>query len=164
MFVRTSLCALLLLLACQPEGGTVILPVSYQARCDGACEAPMSCLEIRDERICTRACGADADCTLGGTCAPEGLCVGETGRVADACGRDDDCHPGLSCYELPLGGFCTRPCAPGDPCPTEGENACIRLSNDAGTYCLRRCLDADHCGDGLQCTLLQNGAFSVCFP
>ena len=137
------------------ELGTVCSP-------DVECADTLVCKSLGGGGLCSLDCFSDAECELYGHCTA-GLCAWDFGLVGDSC-DDTPCHPGLDCLDTGQGAFCTRTCSYLAPCP-EGEGAlCVKLSNDAGTYCLKKCTSADECADELACMPLSAApTLSTCF-
>jgi len=156
-------------LACRTDG-------SLGACCDpeqAPCAPPLVCLDGGEgTAVCTATCDPDtgAGCPDGATCVAGpagGRCEQAGGVVGALCASASDCRTGLTCLDLGDYGVCTAACDAAQACPdTErvGKRLCVRLSHDAGTYCMRPCsADAD-CASPLRCTPVGDSGASVCFP
>lgn len=69
------------------------------------------------------------------------------GEVGAACLRSGDCQGGLYCEGLFTGGYCTRDCSAGNPCPDNSECFCLEDAGGECGYqiCLQSCVSTENC-------------------
>jgi len=141
-------------------------------RCDEErpCGDGLVCEPLSDVGVCMRDCLSDGDCPTGGVCwsergPVEGWCVRPGGLLGAACSFENDCQPGLFCENRASGGYCTKTCDAGVPCPAGMSAVCTRLSGEFGIYCLQRCTDdRESCREDVECRKMTKADEYVCFP
>lgn len=140
--------------------------------CDDArpCADGHVCEPLSETALCTRDCEGDADCPADAVCwsdrgPAEHSCVRPGGLLGAACEAENDCAPGLFCENRASGGYCSKICDAGVPCPAGMGAICTRLSGEFGVYCLQRCTaDRDACRDDITCRKMTKADEYVCFP
>jgi hypothetical protein len=140
------------------------IPLGAVCQDNAACAAELVCKPLGEGHICSRDCSTDDDCGEAWTCV-DSLCAWSSACVGSPCSQAEPCHPGLECAGTGAQAYCTRSCDYDLPCP-QGERAlCVKLTNDQGQWCLRKCAAAADCAEGLACTPLASAPeFTVCFP
>ncbi len=133
-----------------------------------SCTVGLGCTQVAT----LGACDDSNHCTVGDTCANDGLCLGTPKDCVDAnpC-TQDDCEPATGCQHLPADGACddADPCTVGDACAKgscapgssalacDDSDPCTMDGCTKGAGCTHAkiaacCKSAAQCDDGTVCT------------
>lgn len=154
------------------------LPV-YEGYCTANCNSHADCAgdgicgQSGESQFCYDQCQENSDCRPGYSCHDYGtyqLCWYDFGEglaspgapceTALDCGDGEICRPESDGFR---GGYCTKPCATGEPCSTPNTN-CVAFTNPGDTprgFCGVRCTSDADCREGYGCNV---GGTGVCFP
>jgi hypothetical protein len=150
-----------------------------------ACEATIDCMMgecmptgAGHLKLCTTACGNDADCSKYDgqqgqfLCNENHVCTTPDAFRGAVCNVDSDCDQGLQCAFLSADsatGTCLPPCGADGSCSPRGgvPTTCIPRADGKGAVCYPGyfgipCGDDSNCLPGLTCRALGMGQPSIC--